>query len=62
MGKREKREDYYAIYQLELWPASFLKNNAQSAKSDLFIKNGNEGSDDSATHGSVAVPVERDSK
>ena len=25
---------------------SFLKNNAQPAKSDLFMKNGKEGSDD----------------
>ena len=39
-----------------------LKNNAQPAKPDLFMKNGNEGTDDSATHGSVTVPVGRDRK
>ena len=63
MEKREKRED--SISYLSAWgrdPRLSLKNNAQPAKPDLFMKNGNEGTDDSATHGSVTVPVGRDRK
>ena len=44
------------IYQLEAVTYVFV----QTAKRNLFIKNGNKGTDYSATYESVAVPVDRD--
>ena len=61
--ERENRGLISSVHQLEVVTRVFpLKNNAQPAKPNLFLKNGNEGTDDSATHGSVAVPLGRDRK
>ena len=57
LGKETERERKERINKLFIglrsWPTSLLKNNAQLAKRNLFMKNGNEETDDSATHESV---------
>ena len=42
---------------LRLWSTSLLKNTSWPAKWNLFVKNGYEGTDDSALHEIVAVSV-----
>ena len=49
--EREKKETINKLFTgLSSWPTSLIKNNAQLAKRYLFMKNGNEDMDDSATH------------